>query len=109
MTFGGCVGGAGGRSGGGGLVDVEKGIRGERGDGGGAGVGVARLLLEEVADVIGADVGAPRLLPLPRALRRLPHRRRRFPSLARGGGKGSRRQRRDGEVWGVDERVLVGS
>lgn len=109
VTFAGCVGGAGGRSGCGGLVDVEKGIRGERGNGGGAGVGVARLLLEEVVDVVGADVGAPRLLPLPRALRRLPHRRRCSPSLARGGGMGSRRQRRDGEVWGVDERVLEGS
>lgn len=83
MTFGGCVGGAGGRSGGGGLVYVEKGIRGERWDGGGAGMSVARLLLEEVADVVGADVGAPCLLPLPRALGRLPHRRRLSPSLAR--------------------------
>jgi len=46
-------------------------------------VGIARLLLEEVVDVVGADVGAPRLLPLLRALGRLPHRRGRSPSRAR--------------------------
>ena len=76
QTFGGRVGGGGGSGGGGGLVDEEEGVGGEGGDGGGAGVGVAGLLLVELVDVVGADVGAPRLLPLPRALRRLPHRRR---------------------------------
>ena len=72
-------------------------------------MGVARLLLEKVVDVVGADVGTPRLLPLPRALRRLPHRRRcwllsftrtrcgeRKPPVEEGGGG-----------WG-DEGVLVG-
>jgi hypothetical protein len=68
-----------GRSGrrGGGLIDEEEGVRGERRDGGGAGVGVSRLLLEELFDVVSFDVSAPCLLPLPRALRRPPHRRRR--------------------------------
>ena len=74
-------------------------------------MGVARLLLEEVVDVVGADVGAPRLLPFPRALRRLPHRRRcwllsftrtrcgeRKPPVEEGGV----------EVWG-DEGVSVGA
>jgi len=77
VTFGGCVRGAGGgsRRGSGRLVDKEERVGRKGGDGGGARVGIARLLLEEVVDVVGADVGAPRLLPLPRALGRLPHRR----------------------------------
>lgn len=88
----GVGGGGGGRGGGGGLVDEEEGVGRDGGDGGGAGVGVARLLLVELVDVVGADVGAPRLLPFPRALRRLPHRRRLLArSLApppRGSGRG---------------------
>ena len=92
--FGGRVGGVGGGGGGrgGGLVDEEEGVGREGGNGGGAGVGVARLLLVELVDVVGADVGPPRLLPFPRALSRLTHRRRLLArSLAppaRGSGEG---------------------
>lgn len=82
FTFGGGirrggVGGGGGGRGGGRLVDEEEGVGGQGRDGGGPGVRVARLLLEEVLDVVGADVGAPRLLPSPRPLRGLPHLLRR--------------------------------
>jgi hypothetical protein len=97
---------------GGGLIDEEEGVRGERRDGGGAGVGVPRLLLEELFDVVGFDVRAPCLLPLPRALRRLPHRRRRrCRSLAVVGsgegvwGRGREGEREDGRGREVFSRV----
>lgn len=56
-----------------GLVDVEEGVAWKRGEGCGAAEGVLGGLLEEFVDVVRLDVRPPCLLPLPRALRRLPH------------------------------------
>lgn len=90
------------RTGGGSFVKVEEGIAGKRGDGGGAAAeGVLVGLLEVVVDVVGADVGPPCLLPLPRSLRRLPHR---FPILSLFAGLFEWERRAEGggrRSWGL--------
>lgn len=56
-----------------GLVDVEEGVTGERGESSGAAERLLGGLLEVLVDVVRLDVRSPCLLPLPRPLRRLPH------------------------------------